>query len=497
MRKYIFLMLLFAAGACKKNVDMGVLPASTSVVLSTSGLDSSNNLVLVQLNAANPVAFNWTSGSNRGNNSSISYVLEIDKAGDNFASPLLLPQGKGVFTLGWTIGQLDDTLLNHWKATPGSATQLQARVVATVSGSSLTPDTSNVITLNLTPYQPVSTTLFVVGSSTPGGLDPTQAAPMTPNPQNPTTFTYQGPLAVGSLEFITTLGQSLPAYIMGASNKVLAYRSSAAQPDKPFPIDSSKVYLITLDLLTLNISIVPVAQPPYNQLWIIGAPFPNGWDINASDPTPPAQMFQNPNNPFIFTYAGILATGEFKIPTVVDGNFNVTYYRPIVSDPPITDNRAQLVPFGSGLADANDYKWEIYTPGPYQILLNTQVDTIAITPFTPYPQLWIMGQINSWSTSGATPMVDSTPYIFTYKGEFPLGEFKIPTSVNTASNYAIPYFRPYMQHPPLTDTLCQYVPVGGGIADEDDYKWNITTAGTYEVIINQLLGTIHIIYVGP
>ena len=208
-------------------------------------------------------------------------------------------------------------------------------------------------------------------------------------------------------------------------------------------------------------------------------------------------MMQDADNPFIFTYGGVLATGEFKIPTQVTGNYSVAYYRPLVSDPPITATSAQLVPTGVGLADANDYKWEIYTAGPYQITLNTQVDTISIKPFVPYTQLWIMGQLNGWSTSGATPMVDSTPYIFTYKGEFPLGEFKIPTTTNTASNYAIAYFRPYSADPPISDTTAQYVPEGGGIADQNDYKWNITVAGTYEVVINQLTGIIHIIYMGP
>jgi hypothetical protein len=82
------------------------------------------------------------------------------------------------------------------------------------------------------------------------------------------------------------------------------------------------------------------------------------------------------------------------------------------------------------------------------------------------------------------------PYQFTYSGNLAVGEFKIPT---TTGNFGCNYFRPAINHPALTDHNAPYVTVGGGAADANDYKWNITVAGNYTITFNQLYETISIV----
>ena len=85
----------------------------------------------------------------------------------------------------------------------------------------------------------------------------------------------------------------------------------------------------------------------------------------------------------------------------------------------------------------------------------------------------------------------SDPYTFTYEGALNAGEFKIPVAI--ANGFAGPYFRPEINHPPITDTNAPFVAQASGKADSDDYKWQITEAGNYKITINQLYETISIV----
>ncbi len=130
------------------------------------------------------------------------------------------------------------------------------------------------------------------------------------------------------------------------------------------------------------------------------------------------------SNLFVFTYNEILTAGEFKIP-VATGNFSTDYYMPLTNNPAITETGAQLVPGGNP-----DYKWKITTPGAYKIKLDISANTISIQPFTPFPQVWMVGDATpaGWNIDNPTPMVADpvNPYKFTWSGPLTAGEFKLP-----------------------------------------------------------------------
>ena len=231
----------------------------------------------------------------------------------------------------------------------------------------------------------------------------------------------------------------------------------------------------TTNLVTVKMT--PAATgPAYAKLWIVGDATPNGWNIDN-----PNEMKVDPANPFQFKYNEVLNAGEFKIPTTT-GNWGTDYFMPPSNHPDISSNEVQLVAGGSP-----DNKWQIVTPGAYKILLNiSSAPFIRITPFTPYTQLWMVGDATpaGWNIDAPTPMVQTAgnPYEFTYTGNLNTGEFKIPTATG---NWGTDYFMPPTNHPATTETNATFVPGGN-----PDNKWQITEAGNYKITLNQLYETI-------
>ena len=155
----------------------------------------------------------------------MSYTLQLDIKGNNFSKAISLNLGKGVYSRSFTVEELNDSLLSHWNSTPGTVTELEARVVSTIYSSPQTTEVSPVISLKATTYQPVSKTLYLYGTASPKGTDLNNALRLTPQ-TDPTVFVYQGMLSAGTLKFITTLGQEIPSYNMGAdSTKIAVPRS--------------------------------------------------------------------------------------------------------------------------------------------------------------------------------------------------------------------------------------------------------------------------------
>ena len=476
---FVFILLF---NACKKTDSYTPYNLNTALNLTTSD----SVVVLNEFNKkSTAITFNWTSGTNKGSSSSISYFLQIDKKGSNFASGLKNNYGIAVNTSSYTVEALNTILLSYFAATVGVPIQLEARIVDSISGGTIKGDMSNVITLTITPYAPVSQTLFIIGNATTTGWNTSTAAAMISDVTVPGLFTFQGTLTPGNLKFITTSGNLLPSYNKGIDSLHVVLRTLATDPDNQFTIYKTGVYSITLNLLTLQISITAINAPPFSKLWIVGDATPNGLNINT-----PNQMYQDLFNPFIFRYNAILSAGEFKIPTST-GNWNCDYYRPLTNDPPITITTATFV---SGSTNPPDNKWKISNAGAYKISLNLMNNTININPFTPYKSLWIVGDAtpNGWNINSPTILtpVPGDSYTFTYTGPLTVGEFKIPT---TTGNWGCSYFRPEINHPAITDTNAPFVASGSGMADTNDFKWYISVAGNYVITFNQLSESITIV----
>jgi hypothetical protein len=226
------------------------------------------------------------------------------------------------------------------------------------------------------------------------------------------------------------------------------------------------------------ISVATAATPPYTRLWIVGDATPNGWNIDN-----PNQMRVDSSNLWMFTYNEVLNAGEFKIP-VATGNWGTDFYMPVTNHPALTSTSVQFVPGGSP-----DNKWQITNPGPYKISLNTQNNTISIKPFTPYTQIWMVGDATpvGWNINSPQPMtpVVGDPYKFEYVGPMSAGEFKFPLSTG---NWGCDYFMPVIDQSGPGSTQMKFI--AGGSPDN---KWRLTQAGNYQITIDQLRETISII----
>ncbi|RZK86761.1 MAG: SusF/SusE family outer membrane protein [Hymenobacter sp.] len=186
-----------------------------------------------------------------------------------------------------------------------------------------------------------------------------------------------------------------------------------------------------------------------------------------------------PYNAVTTLYSEVLTAGEFKIPTARD--FTAPFYGPTTNHPSLSATGVQLI------TGSPDNKWQITTPGAYQITLNINTLTINIVPFVAPAQLWLVGDatVKGWDIGNATPMTVSatSPTIFTYTGPFVAGEFKIAT----VKDFAAPFYRPTVDHPDLSATAVQ-------VSTSPDNKWVVTaaTAGTYTLTLDVLHQTISI-----
>ncbi len=446
-------VLFLLISSCRQNNDYEIEMAGPLALTA-----SKSEIVLTQKQAANEaVNFTWTSGSNQGTSSSISYILQVDQKGSNFAKALTFDMGKAVYAKSLTVAELNNDLLNYWKVSPNTATQLEARIVATIHSDPETQDISPVFSFSATAYQPVSTTLYILGDASPNGWDADKAIALTPKESDPTVFVYQGSLEAGTLKFITTKGQFLPSYNKGADNSHIVYRNSDSQPDDKFSITEPAVYKVTVSLLDLTVSIVKVDLPPYSTIYMVGSASPNGWDIANATP-----LVQDADNPYIFTYSGVMQAGEFKFPVNRNTDWGQDMY--MKAD----DTHIYLHKGGA----SDDNKWTIAKKGYYAITLDLLNNTITIDRL----KLYLVGSATpiGWSIDKAIEMTEDATdgCIFTYTGPMVAGEFKFPVNRNTDWGQDM-----YMR----VDDTHMYRHKGGA---SDDNKWNITADGNYVITAN-------------
>ena len=454
-------MMIFLL-SCQKEEDNNIKLAGD---LSLSA--SSNDIVLIQKNDKNnAVTLSWTTGTNNGTGASISYILQADKGGNNFANAHVFNMGKAVYAKAYTVADLNKSLLEDYGFVAGTASNLQTRVIATIHSSPVAFDTSQVMTIKVIPYEPVNTTLYLIGDASPNKWDANKAIALTPDIDNPTIFVFRGGLGTGSYNFITTLGHFLPSYNRGADDNHIVYRTSDDQPDDKFTVTEAGMYKITVSLLDLTISSVKLDLPPYDHIYMVGDATPNGWDIATA-----TELTQDQDNPYVFTYMGVMKAGDFKFPVNRNTDWGQDMYMKL-------SDSTMYVHHGG---DSDDNKWSISKKGHYIIKLNIMDNTISIAR----TKLFMVGSATpiGWSIDQAIELSEdgTDGCIFTYTGPMVSGEFKFPVNRNTDWGQDM-----YMR----VDDSNMYRHVGGA---PDDNKWNISSDGNYAIVSNIETLTISIV----
>ncbi|HPT15374.1 MAG TPA: SusF/SusE family outer membrane protein [Bacteroidales bacterium] len=447
------LSILAIVTGCKKDNLADLDKGNTPLVLTLS----EETLPLNEIQRDNSIlSMDWTSGSNYGTNAAITYELQIAKAGTDFNNPLSFSLGKTTYNYTFTTKTLNSAVKENFGAQAGEEISLEARVIATVLSDEVEPQVSPVVSFKVTPYDPVSETLYVYGNATEAGWDNTKAVALTAG-DDPGTFTWQGQLSSGEFEFLTVLGQDFPSYVKGSSETALVLRSSASQTDNRWTVSDPGIYKLSLNLLDLSISITQMPGPAYSQLFMVGSSAPNGWDISQA-----TELVQNPDNLYEFSYTGVMNPGEFKFPVNRNTDWGQDMYMKV-------DDTHMYLHHGG---DPDDNKWTIDKKGYYTITLNLQDLSIKIDRL----KLYMVGSATpiGWDIGNAIEMTEDATdgCIFTYSGPMVAGEFKFPVNRNTDWGQDM-----YMK----VDDTHMYRHVGG---ESDDNKWTLTDEGDYVITAN-------------
>lgn len=477
MKKFLINILLLAiAGSCGSCAEDFKEDSKGFDELQISA--SEQEVVLLEENyARSALKLFWTTGNNYGTGAAIDYRLEIVPDGMEYGNGYSCDLGRRVYEQNFTVQELNGLLLGKLGATPSVAGRYHARVTASVAGASEVQYAQTDFTV--TPYAPVSETLYLIGSATPNGWSADRATEM--KRLRPGVFTWTGNLNPGEFKFITTLTQFTPSYGRDAQSDnefALAYRPGDEDPDEKFIIEETGAYILTVDLLDLRLKLEATEEvlPPFSSIYFVSEA--NGWSF--------LPMRQDPVDPFVFRYGGEIGNGQFKFGTAENSWENM--YKTDVENAEYTHTTAVFV---NGFDPDNKWLLTAETPGlPYKIALDITPgeEKMTMTAFTPYESIWLVGDStpSGWDIENATPMlVTNDPYTLTWSGTLKKGELKF--TCDKDSSWSGAWFMACEENEPLKtgSNPATFVPRNGGV----DRKW-IVEEGNYTLLLNQLTETI-------
>ena len=476
--------------SCNKNEFMELDKGHNELQLTVS----STEIILNEAeHSSEAINLSWTTGTNYGTGNKIFYTLEIDRAGNNFASPIVaILDEYQVYSWKKSVNQLNNLLLDTFSIKPGDNIELEARVSAQVPESEKKQE--SIIGFKVTTYKPVTETLYLIGSATPEGWSADKATAMTRKENG--IFTWSGKLNAGEMKFILTLGQFSPSYAKGEDGK-LFYRDSDDQPDEKFIIETPYRYQIDVNLFTNDIAIIPLEGelPAYEMIYFIGNA--TGW---TAEP-----LRKDVLDPFLFRMGRFFETekgGEFKFATAPDSWENM--YKATEENASYTN---QSVTFVSGFDP--DYKWFLKDEEcgkAYKICFDIRVgkERMMMTEFIPYEGIWMVGDAtpNGWDLAKATALNKKTDYVFEWEGQLKEGEIKFSCdkqgdwngawfmSVKGGAEPTGEAETAFFVDKSSESFKAQYIDINLG---DIDNKWKITAAGNYQITLDQLNEAVTII----
>lgn len=499
MKKYIY-KLFFSLLAC------GALTACAEDYAETDKghdvLALNANVRDVVLNEANhageAITLSWTTGTNYGSGNKISYKLDIAKSGTDFANAYSTELGNGVYSWTKNTEELNTLLHESLGIAYGEKAEIEARITAIVAGIDNTQTASS--SISVTTYQPVTTTLYMIGEATPNGWEAGNATAMERTDNG--MFTWTGKLKNGEFKFITTQGEFLPSYNRDANagdELKLVYRTSDNDPDDKFTVEQEGTYTVKADLLNLTLTLTETTEDAwrFDEIYFVGS-F-TGWGF---EPMTKDALQMN-----LFHYGAVLEWkdgGEFKFSATTDFGQSGLFFYSSTGSAPYTSTE---VIFASEV----DNKWELKQNEcgkAYKIAFDITKDNekMFMKPFAGYETLYLVGDAapGGWDLGNATAMSASpdNPYIFTWSGTLNAGELKI--SCDKQSDWNGAWFMPDKNGKEPTgdaeamffvdksdnDFKAMYTDVD---INSVDMKWKITLEGTYLITANSLTETISIV----
>lgn len=234
-----------------------------------------------------------------------------------------------------------------------------------------------------------------------------------------------------------------------------------------------KTNLFAFVLFLLNAGIL-VAQLPAS-LYIVGSAAPTGWHVDKS------LKLDNVSSG-VYKYSGPLFVGEYKFVVNQNSDWSQDAYVRDATD------ATKVVKNGP------DNKWAVTALAQYDVTVNLNSMTIAVlqTSSTPsYKNFWLIGDATpaGWSMDSVInqkfTVNPNNAAEYYYQGSFTTGEFKI--FMGAFNDFSGSFYMPLTNHQNFSNTAAQAVNNASF-----DYKWQITTAGVYSVIVNPTNHTVQV-----
>ena len=337
---------------------MTLTPSSDDVVMKAGNDD------------AVAIAFTWNPGNDRGTGTTLKYFFRMDIAGNNFGegTTLLEELPVDVFTKSYTVGELNELLIEKWGYAGGSKAKLEAQIIAQVENSPQyqKPEVAST-SFSATAFSQGPLPLFLVGDAISGGWDYNTGKKISEVIER-SQYTFTGNFSVGSFKIIDKPGSEWPSY-NPKDELNLVYNKTESPTVSNFNVTKAGLYSLFLSRSKLTYIF---AYTPYENIYMVGNSITGiGWDIGRAK-----QMTWDPKNPEVFSYKGQFDAGEFKLYTQ-QGDWGGRALMPPA-------NGTKLIVDGDATAmmlmpNANpDNKWIIEATGNYELIVNPAKMTIRL-----------------------------------------------------------------------------------------------------------------------
>lgn len=290
----VLALTMFVLASCKKDEERLTVSGGDAPVLALS----STTLNLSKDKAADTViTFSWNNYDVKWSQPDYAtnitdYTIEIDSAGQNFASPYQIDM-TGRTSGKYSGGDFNALLLNRLLLPAGKESALEVRLKASVSPNS-SPVYSNVVAMKVTPYLvssiPDYPSLFIVGSHQ--GWTPA-TAPAIRSAKNDGSYEGYVNFPDASTEFKITTARDWdhPAYGDAGAGALSTSGGNIKQ-------EGAGYYLIKFNEKTLKWSAAKTTWA------LIGDATPGGWDADSP------MTFDKEANVWKATYT--LKAGKYK-----------------------------------------------------------------------------------------------------------------------------------------------------------------------------------------
>jgi hypothetical protein len=262
--------------SCKKDEVRATVAPTNSATLAAS----TASLVLQSTDGAQnaitytwtPIAFNWTATDATKYSPPVTYSLQFDKKGNNFATPVSVDAGGGP-TKTLTVASLNSTMISLG-FTPEAAANVEVRLKAAYANN-ISPLYSPTVALTATPY---STELYVSSSYLNNDLaSAPKLVEVDGSPRQYQGYIYFGGSTASTFKVTNTRtgsgsmygNSSTLAVAVGALGK--ATTGALAAPGSSFSI-APGFYLVNINLANMTWSVTPYTWA------LIGAATAKGWD---------------------------------------------------------------------------------------------------------------------------------------------------------------------------------------------------------------------------